>query len=96
VVDAAVGYARKQSRPLHFLPYGIAAVDSVRIKLDSHRILAEIVQKNFDFKHVVIRGGFDMPASEAQRSPLPIDCMLPIDHLTADCAFVCSAFTAGD
>jgi hypothetical protein len=96
VVNAAVGCTRKQSRPLHFLPYGIAAVDSVRIKLNSHRILAEIVQKKFDFKHVVILVGFDTQVCETQRSPLPIDCMLPIDHLTADCAFVRSAFTVGD
>ena len=59
LVDTALGRARKQARPLHFLPYGIAAVVAVRIKLNSHRIWVEIAQKDFDFKCVVVRVGFD-------------------------------------
>jgi hypothetical protein len=39
--------------------YRIAAVDSIRIKLHSHRIRIEIVQKDLYFKHVVARIGFD-------------------------------------
>ena len=95
MVDAAIGCARKQSRPLHFSPYGIGAVDSVRIKLNSHGVRVQIVQKDFDFKHVVVRVGFDTQVSEAQRAPLPIHGMLPLDYLPADCAFIGSAQTVG-
>jgi len=52
-------------RALHFLAYGVGAVYSVRIKLDSHRIRVEIVQKDFDFKQVVVPVGFDPQVSEA-------------------------------
>jgi hypothetical protein len=61
-----------RSLTLHFHPYGIATADSVRIKLNSRRIRIEIVQKDFDFKHVAARAGFDPQAAEAQRAPRPI------------------------
>jgi hypothetical protein len=48
-----------RSRTLHFHPCGIAAVDSVRKKLNSRRTRVEIVQKDFDFKYVVASIGFD-------------------------------------
>src|ERR1019366_320576 len=95
LIDAAAGWGSKNPRTPHFLPYGTASVDSVRIKLNSHRIRVEIVQKDFDFKHGAVRVGFDAQVSEAQRAPLPIDCMLPIDDLPADCAFIGNAQMVG-
>ena len=83
VIDAAAGCARQRSRALHFLPYGIAAVDSVGIKLDSHRIRVEIIEKDLDLKDVLVRVGLDLHVAEAQRGPFLFQSMLPIDHLPA-------------
>ena len=82
---------------MHFISSRTAspASDSVRIKLDSHRIRVEIVQKDVDFKQVVVCVGFNPHVSEAQRTPLLIQRMLPIDHLPAHCAFICSALAVG-
>src|SRR5208282_758371 len=71
-IDAAAGCVGDRLHALHFHPYGIAAVDSVRVELNSRRIRVEIVQKDFTFKRVVARVGFDPQVSEAQRAPLPI------------------------
>jgi hypothetical protein len=65
VIDAAAGCLWWPSGALHFHPYRIASVDSVRIEFNSHGILVEIVQKDFNFKHVVVRAGFNPKVAEA-------------------------------
>jgi hypothetical protein len=65
VIDAPAGCVKLRSRALHFHPYGIATADSVRIKLNSHRVRIEIVQKDLDFKHVLVRISFDPQVAEA-------------------------------
>jgi len=68
---------------LHLLPHRDTAVYSVGIKLDAHRLRVEIVQKDFNFKHVVVHVGFDPQVSDTLRALLPIDRMLPIYYLRA-------------
>src|ERR1700730_16549994 len=54
LIDAATGCVRWGSRPLHLLPYRIAALEAVGVKLDSHRTRVEVIQKEFDFYPVVV------------------------------------------
>jgi hypothetical protein len=66
------GAAGRPRRKFHFLPQTIAAADSVRMQLDAHRIRIGIVQKEFDFKPVLVRIGLYPQVAKAQRSSRPI------------------------
>jgi hypothetical protein len=39
---------------LHFLPEGSAAIDAIRIKLDSHRIRIQLIGIDLNLKRVML------------------------------------------
>jgi hypothetical protein len=95
VIDAAGGWFRHRPGTLHFLTHGIATVDSVCIKLNSDLIRVETVQKDFDFKEVVVRAGFDLQVSKAQPGPFLLQCPAPVNYLFALRSFIGSTFPVG-
>ena len=65
------------------------------MQLNSHRIRVKITQKDFVLNHVLARIGVAPHVSKAQRAPLLIHRMLPIDDLPPECALIGNTLTVG-
>ena len=63
-VNVAARLAGQLANALHLLPHRSAAVDSISIELDSHRVRVEIVQIDFNLKNVPLRVSPNLQFSE--------------------------------
>jgi hypothetical protein len=64
VKGAAAGSVRKRSRAFHFLPFGIATVDPVRIKLYPNCLRVEVVEIYGNLKNVILTTSFNLHFAE--------------------------------
>ena len=95
LVEAAAKRVRQRSQPSHLFPYRVAAVDCIRIQLNTHGLGFKAIEKDFDFNDVLMRVRANPELSEGQRVPLLIHGLPPIDDLPARCAFSCRTLTIG-
>ena len=93
-VNVAARCAGQLADALHLLPNGIAAVDSVGIKLDPHRLGVEVIEIDLNLK-TCCSPWFPPSLRRSAAGPFLFQGVLPIDHLPADCAFIGSALTVG-
>ena len=56
----AAGSVRQRACALHFLPYGIAAVDSVGVKLYPHCLGVEVIETDLNLKYVLAATGLNL------------------------------------
>ena len=63
-VNVAARRAGQLANALHLLPHRSAAVDSVGIKLDSHRLRVEIIEIDFNLKNVLLRVSLNLHFAE--------------------------------
>ena len=94
-IGVAAGPANYLANAFHLLPHRAVAVDSVGIELDSHRIRVKVIEINLSLKHVLIPIGLDLHFTEAQRGPLVLQGLMPIDQLPAYRALVGTTLTEG-
>src|ERR1017187_6587127 len=94
-IGIASGPTRQLANALHLLPFGTAAVNAVRIKLDSHRTRVERSEIDLDLKDVPVPVGHDVHFTEAQRRPRLLHGVLPLDHLPGHRAFIAGTLAIG-
>jgi hypothetical protein len=72
----------------HFVSYERTALDPIRVKLDSHRLGGEVIEKDLDFECVPVAERLDLHFAKVQGSPFLLQAILPIGHLFADFTFI--------
>ena len=92
-IGVTAGRACQLASPPHLTPYWSAAVDSVGIKLDSHRLGIQLADMDLILKHVPRLLSCDFYFSEVQVSPLAFHLLPPTDDPPADCSLIGSALT---